>query len=143
MVDHLSDWTKVRKLARSVVPADFTQLQIEFEQDSAASWIDSKLDMTIDQWQPSQTSYKLRVKLEQITAALFILGYEGVTRSEDTGVQQLIDLQKSMWDDLMGTIDLPGGSDAAGEGIERIPHRDWGRNVDVSPPNAMNKFRRG
>jgi len=139
----LSNTAKVRKLARSVVPADFSLEQIEAEQESAASWIDSVLHTSIETWvaDPNATAYKLRIKLEQIQAALFVLGYEGADGSEIAGVQNLMDLAKQMMLDLQGTVDTGATSTASADSIERIPWRDWGHNPDIPAPNKMTKFK--
>jgi hypothetical protein len=143
MVDFLSDWTKVRKLARSVVPADFNQTQIESEQGSAASWIDSRLHIVTDSWLTTNPAYKMRVKAEQILAAIYVLNYEGTGGPELAGIQLLWDEFNAMFLDLKDSIDIPGGQDTEGGGIDRIPFRDWGRNPDIPPPNKMAKARRG
>ena len=132
--DFLSDTTEVRRLARKVLPADFTDDQITVYQFEVYSGIKTLTDKT--DWDSGDTEYGILQLYEKEIAALEIRKHFAQDPAELEAIDRAID---SAWARLrlnvVGELDTETGLGTGS--VLSTEYKSWNLNSSVSPPNRL------
>jgi len=148
--EFISVTAEVRRMARNVVPADFSTEQIEPYQKRAFSFINMECERSGDpKWDTDEVAYGSAVMCETLIAAVFLLNHETGGGSELPAIQQLWDEAKLLLygdpeNGQGGLVNNASGSSGGGGGsasqeIELVPFRDWHNNLSVPVPNKLTR----
>ena len=132
--DFISDTTEVRRLARKVIPADWTDDQIKVYQYEVYSGIRTLSDK--DDWDSADREFGAYQLAEKEIAALEIRKHFAQDATELEALDRAID---AAWARLrlnvIGETDTDTGA-AAGK-IRQTSYKSWNLNSSVSPPNRL------
>lgn len=132
-VDFISDTTEVRKLARNVITADFTDDQIKSYQYKVYSIIRTATDK--DDWDTLDREFGGLQLIETIIAANLIKMHYGDGSGESIAAAQAeIDAAYKELEDIIDNLDTGTGESGA---IQETDYKSWNLNPDVDPPNRL------
>jgi len=135
MVDFISDTTECRRLARNVVTADFSDLQVQSFQKKEYSFIATMTDK--DDWAPTDREYGALQLVETRLVAADIIQHYGDTET--------IPIWTAMRNDALMLLTGTGGitenmdTDTAETEflIDRTEFKGWGKNTANEPPDRL------
>jgi len=132
--DFISDTGEVRRLARNVIPADFTNDQItvyQYEVYSGIGTITGKHD-----WDALDVEFGSLQLVEKEIAALEIKKHFADSPEQEAVIDGLID---SAWarfkENIVGYQETETGDESSS--ILETDYKSWNLNSDVDPPNRL------
>ena len=132
---HISDTTECRRLARNVVTADFSDVQVQSFQDKEYSFIATMTDK--DDWAATDREYGALQLVETRLVAADIIQHYGDTET--------IPIWTAMRNDALMLLTGAGGitenmdTDTAETEflIDRTEFKGWGKNTANEPPDRL------
>lgn len=132
--DFISDTTEVRRLARNVITADFTDDQIKSYQYKVYSIIRTETDK--DDWIVTDREFGGLQLIETIIAANLIKMHYGDGSSESNAAAQAeIDAAYKELDAIIENLDSGAGTESGS--ILETDYKSWNLNTDIEPPNRL------
>jgi hypothetical protein len=131
--DFISDTGEVRRLARNVITADFTDDQIKSYQYKVYSIIRTATDK--DDWATTDREFGGLQLIETIIAANLIkIHYGDGTGESNAAAQAEIDAAYKELEDIIQNLDT--GTAESGSIVE-TDYKSWNLNELVDPPNRL------
>lgn len=138
--DFISSTQEVRRLARNVLPADFTDAQITVYQYEVYSGIGTITDK--HDWDSADVEFGIIQLAEKEIAALEIKKHFADSPEQEATIDQLIDMAWSRFKENVAGYQDTSTSEESGSVLVTEP-KSWNLNSEIAPPNRLNNVGTG